>query len=192
MTLQSRLSVAIASLKARRPVDIFRLISDLRVTAGDIATFLEPPNGNPYGRRLILSEGGIEVLLMNWASKHECAPHDHGASFGFIRILNGTARERRFTLRAGKLELLTDVERTSARPIFVKAPTIHSMINPHDAPLITLHAYAPAIHGMKVYDPLRCVGCVVRDTCGAWLPTPEERLAEFSLGFASEQTSSAG
>lgn len=125
----------------------------------------------------IFSTPEIEVLVMNWAARRECAPHDHGASFGWVHVMAGTVTHTLFTLDRDGIPVPfgSRLEHAGSR-YFAPRSLVHSMGNPQDDLTVTVHVYCPPITGMKVCDLSRCAACVVSDDCGAWWPDDQRQL----------------
>jgi cysteine dioxygenase len=153
------------------------LLVSLDFDADALEEIAGPAGLFPYGRKVICSTPEIELLVMNWAPRQECAPHDHGRSFGWIQIVDGTARHRLYTLDQHDVPALY-LQRTEHAGQLYFAPhgQVHQMGNPGLERLITLHLYAPPISGMHIYDLERCRVCVVSDDCGAWWPAEKRQL----------------
>lgn len=120
---------------------------------------------------------------MNWANHRECAPHDHGSSYGWINIITGESTHMLHTLDQDDVPVpyLRRTEKAGFR-FFAPRGMIHQMGNMTDDMLVTLHVYSMPITGMKVYDLERCAACVVSDDCGAWWPEDQrQRLREIKL-----------
>jgi cysteine dioxygenase len=64
----------------------------------------EPVEGKPYNRELLYKNDEVELLVMNWFQL-ECAPHDHGNSFGWIQVLSGTSRNSVYEVNGNGLPI---------------------------------------------------------------------------------------
>jgi cysteine dioxygenase len=159
------------------PGGLRELLTSLVFDPDDLEEVAGPAGLFPYGRKVICSTPTTELLVMNWAPRHECAPHDHGSSYGWIQIVDGTARHRLYTLDQHDVPT-PYLQRTehAGQLYFAPRGQIHQMGNPGEGRLLTLHLYAPPISGMHVYDLERCRVCVVSDDCGAWWPAEKRQL----------------
>jgi cysteine dioxygenase len=182
VSLLERIAEAFAPLHQPRPDELRRALTAVTARPDELRLVCDEPSVYPYGRKLLYSSADVEVLAMNWAPGRQCAPHDHGASFGWIQIVAGDASHELFTLdHAGEMPLRWHQgSEPTGRLYFAPVGLIHSMGNPRrDRELLTLHAYSLPISGMRVYDLNRCAACVVSDDCGAWWPLEDrQRLQE--------------
>src|SRR5262245_57758526 len=71
------------------------------LTAEGIEPFLAAPSIYPYGRQQIYRSEHVEILVMNWAENRECAPHDHGQSWGWVVIFEGIATHSVYKIADG-------------------------------------------------------------------------------------------
>jgi cysteine dioxygenase len=176
--LLERIERGFGALVDPTPAELLDVLVGLEVTAAELVPHVPHPATYPYGRRRLLATEHVEVIAMNWALGRECAPHDHGDSFGWIHVVTGEARHTLFTLdRHGTpLPYLQRQERSGSR-YFAPRHQVHSMGNASDADaLMTLHVYTPPIVGMTVYDLERCAACVVSEDCGAWWPAQQRQV----------------
>ncbi|MDE3724094.1 cysteine dioxygenase family protein [Nocardiopsis sp. N85] len=146
-------------------------------TVPEILPLAGPPGVYPYGRKVIFASDDVEIIVMNWAARRMCAPHDHGASFGWVNILAGEVEHTLYTLDQNDFPVsyLKRREKSGSR-YFAARGMVHSMGNSSDDLTLTVHVYAPPIHGMKVYDLEKCAACVVSDDCGAWWPEDQRQI----------------
>lgn len=160
-----------SAIRAPTPAMLHDALMALQVDIDALEEIAGPAGSFPYGRKVLFSNSTVELLVMNWAPLQECAPHDHGMSFGWIKILDGTARHRLYTLdhRDTPAAYLERTEHTG-HAYFAPRGQVHQMGNGGSGRLLTLHLYAPPISGMQVYDLERCRACTVSDDCGAWWP----------------------
>jgi|UPI00068DB883 cysteine dioxygenase len=145
--------------------------------------YLENPEDRPYGRKLLYKSEALEVLVMNWAQNQPSAPHDHGSSFGWVKIVSGYSLNMLYQPNKNGVPVCAKTFVQQPGSIFF-APQgeIHAMqnLNLFSEPLISLHFYAPPISQMKVYDLVELKGGVVSDDCGAWWDK-EKLLKEFEI-----------
>lgn len=171
MNIQERLAAALAGAALDRPRALRSALAGCDFGLEELESLLADPGPFPYGRTRLHECQGAELLLMNWAPGRECAPHDHGASWGWVAILEGEASHKVYRLDARGVPVLRREERVKAgRWLFAPKGLVHSMGNPTSNRLVSLHTYVPTIALMRVYDPARCASCIVGDGCGAWWP----------------------
>lgn len=125
----------------------------------------------PYGRQVLLETEALEVMVAAWTRGVPCAPHDHGGSAGAVRVLQGRAHHRIWSVRDGQLQLVRE-EHVEAGGVMACGPSlIHSMSDDGaEAPLVTLHMYTQSVDNMVVFDEGRNETLVVEGSCGAWVP----------------------
>jgi hypothetical protein len=131
----------------------------------------------PYSRVVLSAAPGCEIMLARWSPDRTCAPHDHGASAGWVFYLEEDFEERSYHWHDGELVsdgLFPHREGTYTE---VHRNEIHSCSS-HGSGL-SLHIYFPRIERMLVYDLEQRRTIVVSDDCGAWIPQrPEQRVDE--------------
>lgn len=133
-----------------------------------------PADGNPYGR-IILHSGDLgEILLIRWRPDTFCAPHNHGDSRGYVRLLEGTFVECSWAMNGESL--IANSQRFISAPtiIPVSRNSIHSMKSIDGG--ASLHCYFPSVSAMRVYDPVSRETLTVGDDCGAWIPADATRI----------------
>ncbi len=159
---------------ARRPPDPASLGHLLWLPPDSVATIIARSSADlarPYGRTILFSEPGLEVMVARWTPGVACAPHDHGGSIGVVRILHGTCRHLGWRVDHGALVASGDTTHRVGDTLPCAAGDVHAIAtSPTDPPLVTLHAYAPAIRHMVVYDLERRRTLVVPGDDGAWIP----------------------
>lgn len=176
-SLEQRFAASFGKLRRPSPDELADAWEQLALTLDEVLPLAGEPGVYPYGRKKIFSTPEIEVLVMNWAARRECAPHDHGASFGWVHVMAGTVTHTLFTLDRDGIPVPfgSRLEHAGSR-YFAPRSLVHSMGNPQDDLTVTVHVYCPPITGMKVCDLSRCAACVVSDDCGAWWPDDQRQL----------------
>jgi len=160
----------------------------------------------PYGRRVLLANDHVESMIARWTRGHECAPHDHGGSYGAVRLLQGSALHTVWQVRDHGLHMVRQDVVHAGYVLTCGPEMVHSMVDAGAAkPLTTLHLYIDPIDHMFVYDtdqvggraladappsdasPVASLGAqrpvitegrtwVVDGGCGAWLPRDQPEL----------------
>ncbi len=180
-SVQDRLKRALGRIELHRPRSLKASLVRCQLGIRDLEPLLVEAGPFPYGRHLLYQNQGIESLVMNWPSGAECAPHDHGSSWGWVHILEGEAEHSVYQLDVRGVPRVRRKRLVRAGGwLFAPKGLIHSMGNPTSNRLVTLHVYVPCITGMRVYDPSRCASCVVRDDCGAWWPADDRQIVQIS------------
>ncbi|HEX6245128.1 MAG TPA: cysteine dioxygenase family protein [Polyangiales bacterium] len=126
-----------------------------------------PGHGEPYGRQLLHQDATGEVMLARWSGALACAAHDHGVSRGAVLVLEGTFEEVRYRMRDGALQATSRRRVGPGALLWVDEHLLHAM-RP-DGAGATLHVYAPAVHGMQVFDDARGQLVRVAEDQGAWI-----------------------
>ena len=130
----------------------------------------QAPQGEEIYSRTPLHEGPEgEVVVGQWRDDVWSAPHDHAQSQGWVWVLRGAFVERHW--RFDGQQLHPQGEQTLAAPglLTTQGETLHDMKGMNGG--VTLHAYVPAVQGMRVFDVPRRRIVVVRDHLGAWIPS---------------------
>jgi cysteine dioxygenase len=166
-------------LQSPTPTDLKRAFDEADISMRELEPHLGEPGVYPYGRKPLFTSDEVEVIVMNWAVGRVCAPHDHGRSFGWIRVVTGSVLNTLYTLdQDDKPVAFKSVLEPTGSFMFAPRSAIHSMGSVGNQRTVTLHAYAPCIHGMIVYDLAKCAACVVSDDCGAWWPSDQRQLVK--------------
>ncbi|TDQ39800.1 cysteine dioxygenase [Aureibacillus halotolerans] len=185
MAFMERLNDIFSALPAHPcPSTLKDALERLAPTTAEVLPYATAPEGHPYGRRILYCSATVEVMLMHWSPTQACAPHDHGDSLGWIYIVNGQSQHTLFTSEPGILPKILKVKvEDTGDYLFAPRKKVHQMASASkNAPLLTLHVYAPPIKNMKVYDLKKCAVCTVAAECGAWWPEEQrQKLAEIKL-----------
>jgi len=128
-----------------------------------------PAPGEPYGRAPLVEDDAHEMILMRWRPGATCAPHDHGEAGGVIHLVEGVFTERTYARRGDRLVVVQTREVAAPAHLEIAPGVVHDMRC--DRGGVSLHVYRPRIHRMRVYDLARREVLVVRDDCGAWIPS---------------------
>jgi cysteine dioxygenase len=181
--LLDRLETAFSGLRKPTPQELSAAWVSVAATAKEILPYAGDPGVYPYGRKKLFATDEVEILVMNWAPGRDCAPHDHGHSFGLIDVVMGAVRHTLYTLDQDDVPVAyLEREEAEGTSYFAARSMIHSMGNRDGHPTVTAHVYAPPIAGMKVYDLQRCAACIVSNDCGAWWPDEQrQRVKEIRL-----------
>lgn len=193
MSVRDRIAESLAEAVELRSRSLRSVIERCVGGIGDLEAELADPGVFPYGRIRLNESDRVEAIMMNWARGKECAPHDHGRSRGCVWVVEGVASHTVYRLSPGGVPIPGRTKLVRAgRWLDAPRGMVHSMGNPTSDRLVTLHLYWPPISGMKVYDVARCLACVVRDDCGAWLPPPAQVVEYLQLPAANDTVRSPG
>ncbi|MEO6049348.1 MAG: hypothetical protein ABIQ57_17815 [Candidatus Kapaibacterium sp.] len=145
-----------------------------------------PADGNPYGR-VILHAGDLgEILLIRWRPDTFCAPHNHGDSRGYVRLLEGTFVEQSWEMIDGSLIPTSEHSLAAPAIIPISRNSIHSMKSIDGG--ASLHCYFPSVSAMRVYDPVLRETLTVGDDCGAWIPADATQILARSFWISGAAT----
>jgi len=113
---------------------------------------------NFYTRNLIERCGEFELLALCWSAGQVSPVHDHGGSDGYIRVIEGVCEEVWYQCDRGPGNR---VKTTPGRRLIAKRGDVsfindelawHTVGNPSDQPLVTLHLYSPPIDSCQYID----------------------------------------
>ncbi|WHY74686.1 cysteine dioxygenase [Fictibacillus enclensis] len=176
MTLLERIEMLFGSMHNPSSRQLLTAIKQLDVRLEDVTPFLKEPGNKPYGRQMFYQNDHIEILVMQWSTYLDCAPHDHGQSYGWVQIIAGSSDHWIYEISPASLPLeRLNRKEKSGSYLNVGKGMIHKMGSRGEEPLITLHVYTPPISGMKVYDLNKCAVCIVSEDCGAWWPEEQKQ-----------------
>lgn len=178
--VQQALMAPCAALSARDSLalsDLRRLAESVQLDAAQRAALALPDAAHPYGRRVLLADDLLEVMVATWTRGVPCAPHDHGGSVGAVRVLQGRARHKVWRVVDGALVLQAEHTVEAGGVLACGPDLIHSMGDDGAAdPLMTLHLYTDSIDYMVVYEPALAQTHIVDGSCGAWVPRGQPAL----------------
>jgi cysteine dioxygenase len=147
--------VPVRELTHERFVD---LVDRLRVSDGLLDARTHFLDGD-YARNLVLRTPHFELLVLCWLPGHSSTIHDHAGSLNAIRVRSGELTSRVFRPvagaepGAGPVELAAEDRVGPAEALVgVDRGGIHQLGNSSDAPLVTVHVYAPPLLELNVYD----------------------------------------
>lgn len=148
-----------------------RALSFVQVSSKDIETILsvlklDPEH--PYSRNVLYNEDNLEIMVARWTRDVPCHPHDHGASYSAILILDGCSEHKLYRIQDDELVCVHTEYKHKGDVILCAPHQIHSMGGYPN--LITVHVYTEAISNMLVFDKENKQTFLVDGGCGAWLP----------------------
>jgi predicted metal-dependent enzyme (double-stranded beta helix superfamily) len=143
----------------------------------------------PDGRTVLVAAEGLEVMIAGWSRGRPCAPHDHGPGQGAVRVLQGRARHRGFSLHEGVLRAGADEVLEVGAVLRCPRGVIHQMQDDGDEqPLVTLHLYAGSTVPMTVYDLKHGRTQWLGLGCGAWpRPLGDAEVLRWTDGFTATE-----
>ena len=163
---------------------LVRWLAALPIGRDDVRDLLVADEAHPYGRGVLVSDAGLEVMLATWTPGATCAPHDHGGAEGAVRVVAGRCKHRVYAPRGDALVLVEEREHGPGDVLVADKDLVHGMsdLDPDD-PLVTLHAYLPGIADMVVYDVVGHRTLLVDGGCGAWVPDDPAQVLRAIEGF---------
>jgi len=175
-------------LSQGKSLDVGSLRAAIEQADDDIASLIDlsvSDASKPYGRRVLLESGSLEVMVARWTRGRTCSPHNHGGSVGAVRVLQGRSRHVIWQPTREGLKCI-DESVAGVGDVLVCGPDmVHSMGDAGaELPLVTLHMYTHAIDHMVVYDTTEGDTLIVEGSSGAWVPEPTSgHLRRRVLGY---------
>jgi cysteine dioxygenase len=158
----------------------------------------QPDKRKPYGRAVVFAQRDLEAMVATWTPGLPCAPHDHGGSFGAVRILQGRAQHTLWRIQDGQLVKVHEHFAEAGETLCCEPSLVHSIgdAGPADGSgetLRTLHMYTESIDHMMVYDVPNKRTLVVDGGCGAWTPYDQpEFIRDQAEGFIGREAAGIG
>lgn len=137
---------------------LIELVQRLVVTEREISQYASFREQH-YSRNVICKDGTFEILMICWKSGQRSLIHDHGNSFGAVKVLQGVLTESLFELAPNGMIKPSSSRDYQPGDIQIETQsTIHQVSNlqPPSLTTISLHVYAPPMVRMniyKLYDP---------------------------------------
>lgn len=134
---------------------ICRLIQQSDCTKQRLIPYLTAPVAPlKYGRNRIYYSNLFEVLVLHVPPQVETPIHDHGKSCCCVHVVSGTAVNHIYQRDSHIDQVLQKIccDQVLEGGFFYSSyGQIHSMSNPTNHPLVTLHVYTPPIEGNHIY-----------------------------------------
>ena len=90
MSLIEQIKDILDKLNSPTELELREALLALDINFNELKPLLQSAEDKPYYRKLLYQNDEVELLVMNW-SGIECAPHNHGRSYGWIQVVNCTA-----------------------------------------------------------------------------------------------------
>lgn len=143
----AHLEKAFGSLTSPTSDELRQALLSLPLTLDALASCIPEPTDLPYGRKVLYASAHVEIVLILLPPNQESAPHNHGRSFGWERVVVGDLTNVIYSL--------TD-DGKSVRPkhtvtvgagecCYVAQGEFHAIRNLGDSPVVSLNAYAPPL-----------------------------------------------
>jgi len=104
-----------------------------------------------YARVPLARTEDAELLVMGWLPGQRTPVHDHGLSHGFIKVLAGEGSDDSFALLGERAVLVQRRGFATGMVLEERPDQVHRLTNDSSNVLITLHAYSPALEGVRTY-----------------------------------------
>ena len=118
----------------------------------DLSTLSWTPSEYSYDRSLVKRvEPFFDILVLRWAPAAKAPYHDHATRGCLQVVLNGKLQERRL-VTAGESAIQKTLTPETSPSFMHNSLGIHSISNPTDAPVFSLHLYAPSKHRTTFFD----------------------------------------
>lgn len=155
MDFMHRLVSELEQLQAPTVAELLAALRNADCGPEDISHYVvDPIPSMAYGRNVLYRSDDVEAIVIHLPAGARTSIHNHGDSIGCAQLIEGTLsnvlyRSKGFGMasEAGTLDVLTGS--------CFAAPhgQIHQMRNEGDDRVVTLHLYAPPLHGMRTYRP---------------------------------------
>ncbi len=126
------------------------IIRDLETPFDEFELPEYPSSNSPFARKQLYRDEVLELVLIRWRPLSESIIHDHGKSYGIVRVLSGVLNFQIYD------SYLRDIGFGSVPAIDtfdLPQGIIHKMLNPSNYnEAISLHFYCPNIDDMCVYN----------------------------------------
>lgn len=133
----ARLVVALEACPEHTSAAVARVLAAHPVELADVADWARFDARN-YRRNLVLRRPGFELRLLCWEPRQRTSLHSHDRSACAFRVLCGTSTE----IRVGQADRCWPAGAVVEEDA---GSVVHQITNLSDEPLISLHAYAPAL-----------------------------------------------
>ncbi|HEY3842037.1 MAG TPA: cysteine dioxygenase family protein [Acidimicrobiales bacterium] len=106
-----------------------------------------PPGLSGRSYELLELTDDLEIWAIHWPRDHGLELHDHGGSVGALWVVRGSLDEHYVT---GQRSLARRSLVAGGGAAFGPA-YVHDVVNAHDAPATSVHAYSPPMASMTFY-----------------------------------------
>ena len=118
----------------------------------DFSTLSWTPSGYSYDRSLVKrAEPFFDILVLRWAPAAKALYHDHAARGCLQVVINGKLHERRL-VTAGESAIQRTLTPETSPSFMHNSLGIHSISNPINTPVFSIHLYAPCKHRTNFFD----------------------------------------
>lgn len=154
LSLNDLIRILKKSVSVMPPLQMVKALQRLIVTDKEIAehAFF---NEHRYSRNVVTRDKDFEILIICWKSGQRSLIHDHGESFGVVKVLKGILTESVFIPAFnGMIKAMGSKDYQSGDVQIEDHSTIHQVSNlrPEQDNAISLHVYVPPLNRMKIYE----------------------------------------
>jgi uncharacterized NAD(P)/FAD-binding protein YdhS len=160
-TLNGPLEKLVEHLDALGPrptlVDTARALKEARLTAADVADYIQP-NRRSYNRALVVLREGYELLVLTWLPGQASVPHDHMGSLCVMQVVQGEAVEGCYHVAPdGYADLEYETPVPCGEVLAGQDAGVHTVRNASKdcELLVSLHIYSPPLKDFHQFTPRR-------------------------------------
>ena len=154
MELLTSIEQSFGPLEQPTLAELRKAIASLRDCLHQVPDYATEPGALPYGRHVLYRSTDVEVIVIHVPGGRRTTIHDHADSIGCAIVVEGELENQLYTLDAEGFPVPRS-SYTVRQGECLEAPhgQIHELINPRQERMISLHAYAPPLSGVKRYAP---------------------------------------
>ncbi|HMK90624.1 MAG TPA: FAD/NAD(P)-binding protein [Methylocystis sp.] len=133
--------------------DLAETIETTELSYADVAPYVRLGR-QTYNRETVIVRETYELLVLTWAPGQASIPHDHGASAGVMRVLQGCAAEGFYRIGAdGYVDLEYEELRRVGEVSAFRDCGVHHVRNASTdgETLVTLHVYARPLRNVRQF-----------------------------------------
>lgn len=158
-------SATVPTVTATAPADLIDLVRGGRLSAAALRDLVDDVAARPDRWRGLVAAhdprdrrwyerlhrgDDTEVWLLGWGVTHDTTLHDHGASRGAFRVVDGTLVEDRVD-DDGQVRSRTV---TAGSGVAIERGDVHNVVNLGPTDAVSIHAYSPPLTAMSYYAVL--------------------------------------
>jgi predicted metal-dependent enzyme (double-stranded beta helix superfamily) len=101
--------------------------------------------------RRLLCDPYVDVWLISWPRDTSTELHDHAGSLGALTVVRGTLTEHRWAYDEPGGGRMVGRELAAGRGAGFPLGHVHDVVNVHEEPAVSVHAYSPPLTAMSYY-----------------------------------------
>jgi cysteine dioxygenase len=154
MVLTKRLQQVFSATKKLSLAELKESITSLGELLRLVPSYSTEPSKLPYGRNVLLHNEDYEIVVIYLPGYQATAIHDHGNSLGCALVVQGELINTSYTLDESGYPMQKDEFLVNEGNMLEESyGEIHQLKNPKKEAMISIHAYSPPLHNIKVYLP---------------------------------------